>query len=97
MLTVTGAAAEAISALSSAEGMGENGGLRFVVQSETDQGATLAVSVTSEPAAGDEVVTSDRGSHVFLDADAASYLDDKVLDVQPDEEGKISFAVLDQS
>jgi Fe-S cluster assembly iron-binding protein IscA len=97
MLTVTDAAAEAISVLSSSEGMGEAGGLRFAVQSETEQGATLAVSVTPEPAAGDEVVTSERGSQVFLDPDAASYLTDKVLDAQPDESGQLNFTVLEQS
>ena len=96
MLTVTDAAAEAISALSSAEGKGESGGLRFAVHAESEEGATLAVSVASEPTDGDEVVKSEQGAQVFLDPQAASYLNDKVLDVQPDNEGQLNFAVVDQ-
>ena len=65
MLTVTDAASEAITALSSAEGKGESGGLRFAVHAESEEGATLAVSVASEPTDGDEVVKSEQGAQVL--------------------------------
>jgi iron-sulfur cluster assembly protein len=97
MLTVTDAAAEAINALSTAEGKGESGGLRFAVHAESEEGATLAVSVAAEPTDGDEVVTGTEGAQVFLDPQAALYLSDKVLDVQPDEQGQLNFAVVDQA
>jgi iron-sulfur cluster assembly protein len=34
---------------------------------------------------------------VFLEEQAADYLSDKVLDVQPDAEGQLSFAVLEKA
>jgi hypothetical protein len=34
---------------------------------------------------------------VFLEEQAASYLSDKVLDIQPDPEGELTFAVLERA
>ena len=96
MLAVTEAAAEAISALTAQGGIQQEGGLRFAMQSESDSQAALALSVAPAPAAGDQVVTAREGAQVFLEEQAAGYLSDKVLDVQPDGEGQLSFAVLEQ-
>jgi iron-sulfur cluster assembly protein len=96
MLAVTEAAAEAISALTAQGGIQQEGGLRFAMQSESDSQAALALSVAPAPAAGDQVVTAREGAQVFLEEQAASYLSDKVLDVQPDGDGQLSFAVLEQ-
>ena len=94
MLTVTEAAAEAITALTGQEGA-EDGGLRFAVQStgSPEESAQLAVSVEAAPAAGDQVLGSEDGPKVFLEPDAAVLLDDKVLDIQQDEQGQVAFAV----
>jgi iron-sulfur cluster assembly protein len=94
MLAMTDAAAEAINALTTQEGQQEAGGLRFALQAAVDDGAQLAVSVAPEPEAGDQVVGSDAGAKVFLEPQAAEILDDKILDVQPDAEGELNFAVL---
>ncbi|KAA9165742.1 iron-sulfur cluster biosynthesis protein [Amycolatopsis acidicola] len=96
MLALTDAAAEAISALTAQEGKQENGGLRFAVQAQQEQGAQLALSVAEQPEAGDQVLGSDGGAKVFLEPEAAQFLDDKVLDVQQDEQGQLNFAVMPQ-
>ncbi|MFF0145562.1 Fe-S cluster assembly iron-binding protein IscA [Amycolatopsis sulphurea] len=97
MLTVTEAAAEAISALTAQQGA-ESGdsGLRFALQSMEGEGAQLALSVAPSPEDGDRVVGTDGGAKVFLEPQAAALLDDKVLDVQQDETGDVAFAVLPQ-
>ena len=97
MLAVTEAAAEAISALTAQGGIQQEGGLRFAMQASSDSQAALALSVAPAPAEGDQVVTANDSAHVFLEERAADYLSDKVLDVQPDDEGQLSFAVLEQA
>jgi iron-sulfur cluster assembly protein len=96
MLAVTEAAAEAISALTAQGGIQQEGGLRFAMQAESDSQAALALTVAPAPTAGDQVVTANEGAHVFLEEQAADYLSDKVLDVQPDGDGQLAFAVLEQ-
>ncbi|GAA3814994.1 HesB/IscA family protein [Amycolatopsis tucumanensis] len=96
MLALTDAAAEAISALTAQEGQTDSGGLRFAVQAQQDSGAQLALSVAPAPEEGDQVVGADGGAKVFLEPQAAIFLDDKVLDVQQDEQGQLNFAVLPQ-
>jgi iron-sulfur cluster assembly protein len=97
MLAVTEAAAEAISALTAQGGFQQEGGLRFAVQADTDSQAALALTVAPAPADGDQVVTANEGAQVFLEEQAASYLSDKVLDIQSDAEGELTFAVLERS
>ncbi|MDQ7810592.1 iron-sulfur cluster biosynthesis family protein [Amycolatopsis sp. A133] len=93
MLTVTEAAAEAITALTS---QGADAGLRLAVQNADGESAQLALSVAPEPAEGDSVLGAEEGPKVFLEPQAAALLEDKVLDVQEDEAGGVAFAVLPQ-
>ncbi|WP_026423862.1 iron-sulfur cluster biosynthesis protein [Actinokineospora inagensis] len=95
MLAVTEAAADAISALTAQDGVPETGGLRFTLVTPEVDGAPLAVALAPEPVAGDQVVTA-NAAQVFLEPGAAELLADKVLDVQPDAEGQLNFAVLHQ-
>lgn len=95
MLAVTDAAADAITALTAQEGVQEQGGLRFAMRNLSDSQTALALSVAPAPADGDEVVTAQEGAQVFLEPQAAEFLSDKVLDVQQDAEGQLSFAVID--
>lgn len=97
MLAVTEAAAGAISALTAQEGVQEQGGLRFAVQAMDDSQAALALTVAPAPADGDEVVTAEEGAQVFLEPQAAEFLSDKVLDVREDDEGQLSFTVLERT
>src|SRR6187399_3070931 len=96
MLAMTDAAANAISALTAQEGKQETGGLRFAVQVQQDSGAQLALSVADQPEAGDQVLGTEAGARVFLEPEAAQFLDDKLLDVQQDEAGQLNFAVMPQ-
>jgi Fe-S cluster assembly iron-binding protein IscA len=96
MLAVTEAAAGAISALIAQEGVDDQGGLRFAVRTMDDSQAALALSVAPGPTDGDQVVTAEDGAQVFLEPQAADYLSDKVLDVQQDGDGQVSFAVLER-
>lgn len=96
MLAVTEAAADAISALTAQEGVQQDGGLRFEMRALEDSQTALALSVAPAPADGDQVVTAQEGAQVFLEAQAAQFLEDKVLDVQQDAEGQLSFAVIER-
>ncbi|ANN19355.1 iron-sulfur cluster biosynthesis protein [Amycolatopsis orientalis] len=97
MLTVTEAAAEAITALTAQEGSEDSSGLRFAMHSQQGDSPQLAVSVAPQPESGDRVLGADGGPKVFLEPEAAALLDDKVLDVQQDETGEVAFAVLPQA
>jgi iron-sulfur cluster assembly protein len=95
MLAVTEAAADAITALTTQEGVNQ-GGLRFEMRALEDSQTALALSVAPAPAAGDEVVVAPAGAQVFLEAEAAEFLSDKVLDVEKDAEGQLNFAVVER-
>ena len=96
MLAVTEAAADAISALTAQEGVQQDGGgLRFEMRALENSQTALALSVAPAPTDGDEVVTAQEGAKVFLEPEAAEFLSDKVLDVQQDAEGQVSFAVIE--
>ncbi|WP_181774844.1 iron-sulfur cluster biosynthesis protein [Amycolatopsis pittospori] len=97
MLTVTEAAAEAITALTGQDGTQGGSGLRFAMHSLEGDSPQLAVSVAPQPENGDQVLGAEDGPKVFLEPDAAALLDDKVLDVQQDETGEVAFAVLPQA
>lgn len=97
MFAMTDAAAEAVSALTAQEGQQEEGGLRFAVRGESEAEAQLALAVADSPEQDDQVLGSDGGARVFLEPQAAQFLDDKVLDVQQDDEGQLNFAVMQQS
>lgn len=62
-----------------------------------EQGGAEHLSVTAAgmPEEGDQVV-EDQGARVYLEANAAALLDDKVLDAAIDDEGRIGFMVAPQ-
>ncbi|WP_231750802.1 hypothetical protein [Mycobacterium sp. NAZ190054] len=95
---MTDAAAEAVTAMTSPDGPdGEStAGLRFTVQAQDDSGAQLAVSIAPGPEEGDEVLGTEGGARIFLEPAAAVLLDDKVLDVEQDDEGRLAIAVMQQ-
>lgn len=97
MLAITDAAAQAISALTAQEGKQDGGGLRLAVQDQQGTGPQLALSVADQAEAGDEVLGTQDGAKVFLESQASQFLGDKVLDVQQDAQGQLSFAVMPQA
>jgi Fe-S cluster assembly iron-binding protein IscA len=90
MLAVTEQAATVIRAIADRPELPEGAGLRIASDSGTAEG--LSVAAAAEPEAGDRVV-DDKGARVFVDADVALLLDDKVLDARVDDQGGAEFLV----
>jgi iron-sulfur cluster assembly protein len=95
VLTITQDAAAAIEAVvDSAPTDSEQAGLRIARRVSPDGQPGLELSVADAPAADDAIVASE-GTPVFLDADAAQLLDDKVLDAKV-EGGQVGFMLREQ-
>ena len=94
MLAISESAAEAIQTIvASSPEIPADAGLRIVARSEGDE-EKLEVTIAAIPAEDDQVV-EEHGAHVFLDPEAASYLEDKVLDARA-EGHQVGFAILEQ-
>lgn len=96
MLTITGEAAEAVKTLVSSQGGTDGAGLRFATQTDDEANIAIEVSVAPAPAEGDSMLEVD-GARVFLEPGAASFLDDKLLDTQQDDDGNLNLAVREQA
>ena len=81
MLAITPGAGEAISGILSASELPEGAGLRITSEAAEDEsGATrieLRLSLAERPEEGDQLI---EGAPVFIESEAASFLDDKILD-----------------
>jgi iron-sulfur cluster assembly protein len=93
MLVLTEAAAEVVKAIASTPQAPEGSGLRIVSSAagSPDPG-TLQISATPGPNENDQVIEA-AGAHVYLEPQAAAYLEDKVLDAEVDSEGKAHFSL----
>jgi iron-sulfur cluster assembly protein len=95
MLALTDSAAQAVQEiLSSSEETPETGGLRLVAERAGAQ-ANFQLGVVALPAEDDEVI-EEQGARVFLDPEAASLLDDKILDASI-EPNQVAFTIADQA
>jgi iron-sulfur cluster assembly protein len=96
VLAITEAAATAIKGLTAAQEQPEEAGVRIAARESADVSApdSLELSLVDGPAEEDQVV-DEHGAHVFLEARAASYLDDKLLDAYIEGQ-QVRFAVTDQ-
>jgi Fe-S cluster assembly iron-binding protein IscA len=90
MLAVTEQAATVIRAIADRPELPEGAGLRIASDTGTPEG--LSVAAAAQPEAGDRVV-DDKGARVFVDAEIALLLDDKVLDARVDDQGGAEFLV----
>jgi iron-sulfur cluster assembly protein len=81
MLTLTPTAAEVVRTLVEQSPAPDSGGLRIAAGEETGEGVPLELSIVDEPEPADERVEQE-GATVYLDANAAELLDDKLLDAQ---------------
>ena len=81
MLTLTPTAAEVVRTLVEQSPAPESGGLRIAAGEETVEGIPLEISIVDEPEPADERIEQE-GATVYLDANAAKLLDDKLLDAQ---------------
>ena len=94
MLALTDRAVEAVrDIVSSADGAPETSGLRLTAERAGTQ-ASFKLRVVPLPAEDDEVI-EEHGARVFVEAEAAALLDDKVLDARVDQD-QVAFTVVDQ-
>jgi Fe-S cluster assembly iron-binding protein IscA len=93
VLTVTNEATTAIRTLVHGRDLPDSAGLRLAAAGESTGRFTAAV--VDEPTSGDEVVDV-RGTHVYLDAEAASALDDRILDARVTPNGGFRFALKEE-
>lgn len=94
MLALTDNAVEAVkNIVSSSDEDFETSGLRMVAERAGTQ-ANFQLSVVSLPAEDDEVI-EEQGVRVFLEPEAASLLEDKVLDASL-EQNQVAFTIADQ-
>jgi iron-sulfur cluster assembly protein len=93
MLVLTEAAAEVVKAITSTPDAPGGSGLRIAssAAAAADPGA-LQVTAAPGPGVNDQVIEA-AGAHVYLEPQAAAYLDDKVLDAEVDPEGKAHFSL----
>jgi iron-sulfur cluster assembly protein len=94
LLALTDTAVEAVkNIVSSSDEGSETSGLRLVAE-RTGEQANFQLSVVPLPAEDDEVIEA-QGARVFLEPEAASLLDDKVLDASV-EQNQVAFTIADQ-
>jgi iron-sulfur cluster assembly protein len=93
MLVLTQAAAEVVKSVTSAPQLSQTAGLR-ISSSVTgpEDASSLQVEAVPAPDAADQVLEA-AGARVFVAPQAASYLDDKVLDAQLDSAGNARFSL----
>lgn len=90
MLMLTDNATKVIGALVDSPELPESAGLRIAAAPDG-----LTVSPATAPESSDQVVEGE-GARVFLETEAAESLDDKVLDAQVDDAGRVQFLLGDQ-
>jgi len=88
MLTLTDSASDAIRQLGARPELPSGSGIR--IDFPADGSDVLAVAPSTTPMTNDEVVES-HGARVFLDRAVANLLDDMVLDVRVDTDGRVWF------
>ena len=94
LLALTDSAVQAVKDIvSSSDEVAEAGGLRMVAERAGTQ-ANFQLSVVPLPAEDDEVI-EEQGVRVFLEPEAASLLEDKVLDASV-EQNQVAFTIADQ-
>jgi iron-sulfur cluster assembly protein len=81
MLTLTESAKEMVRDMVSAGDAPEGSGLRIAAAHDDEGGPALSLELATEPAEGDQVLDED-GLLVFIEPEAATMLDDKILDAQ---------------
>jgi iron-sulfur cluster assembly protein len=93
MLVLTEAAAEVVKSVTSIGQTPSGAGLRIASTApEPESPGGLQVTAATGPRENDKVIEA-GGARVFLEPQAAVYLEDKVLDAQIDEDGNARFSL----
>lgn len=96
MLTISPTASVLICQLVDASDVPDSAGVRIAAGDPTDDGASLELALVEGPEPGDEVVTGGEAS-VFLEPEIAHDLDRTVLDAELVGDGRIQFALRDET
>jgi iron-sulfur cluster assembly protein len=93
MLVLTEAAAKVVKSVMSIPQAPEAAGLRISSSAPApDSASALQVEAVSGPGENDQVLEA-AGARVFVEPQAAGFLDDKVLDAQVDGQGNARFSL----
>jgi len=96
MLVLTEAAAEVVKSFTSNPQVPDGAGLRIATSTPgAGDPEALQVTATTAPAEHDQIIEKE-GARVYVEPQAAAYLDDKVLDAQVDGQGKAHFYLGEQ-
>ncbi|TMM05755.1 MAG: HesB/YadR/YfhF-family protein [Actinobacteria bacterium] len=94
MLAITQTAADALDTIADSASAPETGGVRIAHSARADGAVDLSLTLVDSPEPTDQVLES-AGHPLFIEAEAASYLDDKVLDAQI-QDGQVGFVLGEQ-
>jgi iron-sulfur cluster assembly protein len=94
VLTMTQTAAEALDAVAASASAPEGAGLRIARDPQPDGTGDLAVTLVDQPQPTDQIVEG-GDTAVFVEAETAPYLDDKVLDAQV-QDGQVGFTLAER-
>ena len=93
MLVLTEAAAEVVKSVTSTPQAPGGAGLRIASSApEPESPGALQLTAATEPGENDQVIEA-AGARVFLEPQAAIYLEDKILDARVDEQGEAHFSL----
>jgi iron-sulfur cluster assembly protein len=96
MLTLTENAADIVKQIADQvpHDKGADTGVPGIRITSADEGAEAGLTLTAAPAPepGDQVV-DEAGARIFLDPEAATVLDDKVLDAEVQPDGAVTFGL----
>lgn len=91
MLVLTETAAELVKSVTSAQEAPDGTGLRIMATAPDPEGPNaLQLTTAAGPTEGDQVI-EEAGARIFVEPQAAAYLEDKVLDARLDDQGKAQF------
>jgi Fe-S cluster assembly iron-binding protein IscA len=92
MLVLTDAAAEVVKSVTITPETPDGAGVRIATAPVPENPAALRLTATTGPEENDHVIES-AGARVFVEPQAAAYLEDKVLDAQVDAQGNPHFSL----
>jgi iron-sulfur cluster assembly protein len=96
MLVLTESAAEVVKSVTSAQQDLDAAGVRITAGPEPEDTAALQLALAAGPSEDDQVIET-AGARVFVESQAAVYLEDKVLDARLDEQGNAQFLLGSQT
>jgi len=92
MLVLTKAAAEVVKSVTSTPQAVQGAGVRIVSAAEPENPGALRLTAAERPDENDQVIEA-AGARVFVEPQAAVYLEDKVLDAELDDQGTAHFSL----